>query len=260
MRAGFVPALALSSAFNLQFAASQATTPATDQNPVIRSRAGEVLLDLVVRDKHHHLVNDLTPADVEVYEDGVRQDIKHFQLAEGAEELQAERKDVQAKTIEKGSQSASPVPQETLKQLNFVSIVFAPTAPLNREFAREAVLDFLKSDTLPNTYVTIYSMGNTLQLVQPYTADKDTLMAAVNKVSKGISSKTDSDASTSVASSAISTTLGNAPVPGPAAGSITDPMLQEFSGAIGTVLLGREIPLHTMLQLRLAPHWRRRLC
>ena len=77
-------------------------------------------------------------------------------------------------------------------------------------------------------------MGNTLQLVQPYTADKDTLTAAVNRVSKGISSKTSSDVSTSVASSAIATTLGNAPVPSESAGSITDPMLGQFSGAIGT--------------------------
>ena len=232
MRARFISALALSVAFNLQLAAGQATASASDQNPVIRSRAGEVLLDMVVRDKHHRLVNDLALGDVEIYEDGVLQEIKHFQLAQGAEELQSERKDV-AKTAEKGSQSVSPAHQETLKQLNFVSIVFAPTAPLNREFAREAVLDFLKSDTLPNTYVTIYSMGNTLQLVQPYTADKDTLMAAVNKVSKGISSKTGSDASTAVASSAIATTLGNAPVPSESAGSTTDPMLGEFSGAIG---------------------------
>ena len=151
MPARFVPALALSVVFSLQFAAGQAKAPASDQNPVIRSRAGEVLLDMVVRDKHHRLANDLAPADVEIYEDGVRQEIKHFQLTQGAEELKTERNDMQARAEEKGSQSASPVPQETLKQLNFVSIVFAPTAPLNREFAREAVLDFLTSDTLPNT-------------------------------------------------------------------------------------------------------------
>src|SRR5690348_12592805 len=114
MRARFIPALVLSIAFNLQVAAGQATAPASDPNPVIRSRAGEVLLDMVVRDKHHRLVNELTLADVEIYEDGVRQEIKHFQLVQGAEELQSERNDAQATAMEKGSQSESPTPKETL--------------------------------------------------------------------------------------------------------------------------------------------------
>jgi hypothetical protein len=37
-----------------------------------------VLLDLVVRDGKQRLIKNLTPADIEVYEDGVRQEIKSF--------------------------------------------------------------------------------------------------------------------------------------------------------------------------------------
>src|SRR5260370_14958730 len=40
----------------------------------------EVLLDAVVKDKKGHLVKDLQASDFEVYEDGVRQDIKSFRL------------------------------------------------------------------------------------------------------------------------------------------------------------------------------------
>ena len=57
-----------------------------DQLTTIRATAGEVLLDMVVRDKHHKLVTDLRAEDVEVYEDGVRQDVKHFRLVEGGED------------------------------------------------------------------------------------------------------------------------------------------------------------------------------
>src|SRR6185369_13484252 len=69
---------------------AQNSSPA-DQLATIRATAGEVLLDMVVRDKHHKLVTDLRAEDVEVYEDGVRQDVKHFRLVEGGEELQSER-------------------------------------------------------------------------------------------------------------------------------------------------------------------------
>ena len=40
-----------------------------------------------------------------------------------------------------------------MRQVNFVSVVLAQIAPLNLEFARRAVREFLKSDNLPNTYV-----------------------------------------------------------------------------------------------------------
>jgi VWFA-related protein len=228
-----------SSAPGVQSASAAKTAPApTDQVPVIRATSGEVLLDMVVRDKHRHIVTDLSPSDVEVYEDGVRQDIKSFRLVQGAEELQTEQKNAQAKSAPNGgATAAAPASQTKLPQLNFVSIVFAPTAPLNREFAREAVLDFLKSDSLPNTFVTIYALGYRLNLVQPYTADKNVLTAAVNKVSKGLFTTSNPNASAGIASNAIATTLGTAATSTSSTQATTsapDPMLGQFSGAIAT--------------------------
>src|ERR1035441_6807720 len=59
-------------------AAPQNTTPSPDV--VIRSSVREVLLDVVVRDAHGHLINNLKPGEVTVYEDGVRQDVRSFRL------------------------------------------------------------------------------------------------------------------------------------------------------------------------------------
>ena len=213
--------------------ASQSAPASTDQVPIIRATAGEVLLDMVVRDKHHKLVNDLQPGDVQVFEDGVRQDIKGFRLVSGGEQLQSERGDV---TAAKSGDPTAPAPKK-LRELNFVSIVFAPTAPLNREFAREAVMEFLKSDSLPNTFITIYSMANRLTLVQPYTTNKSLLTAAVDKVSKTLSVKGGSEIGTALSSSAITTTLSNAATAGANTTPPTtnpDPMMGQFSGAVAT--------------------------
>ena len=73
-----------------------------------------------------------------------------------------------------------------MRQANFVSVVFADIAPLNLEFARRAVLEFLKNDNLPNTFVTLYRFNRTLQVMQPYTADKVLLAKAVDDSTKGL--------------------------------------------------------------------------
>ncbi len=160
------------------------TTPAVnDQTPTIRTTTREVVLDVVVRDKHHHAVSDLRPDEIQVFEDGVQQKIRAFRNVQGVEQLQTEQK------LAKSSPApdAPRKPAAALRELNFVSIVLAQIAPLDRQFARDAVLEFLKSDTLPNTYVTIYRLDPALHVVQPYTADKATLIRSANAAAMGVS-------------------------------------------------------------------------
>src|SRR5579863_4957816 len=59
------------------FGVSSQTQPTQPQDrPVIRTTTREVVLDLVVRDKHHHAVTDLRPEEIEVFEDGVKQNVR----------------------------------------------------------------------------------------------------------------------------------------------------------------------------------------
>ena len=61
-----------------------AAAPAT--GPTIRVTTTEVALDLAVRDKKGRQVKNLKPGDVEIYEDGVRQQVLSFRLVPGREE------------------------------------------------------------------------------------------------------------------------------------------------------------------------------
>ena len=54
--------------------------PQAESGPTIHATVNEVALDLVVRDKKGRLVKNLKPGDVEIYEDGVRQDIRSLRL------------------------------------------------------------------------------------------------------------------------------------------------------------------------------------
>lgn len=166
-------------ALGCQTVVAQSPSAASPQTPMIRSTRREVLVDLIVRDKHHRLITNLRPEEVEVYEDGVRQKVNAFRNVAGAEQLETERN--QQKTVQpsEASVTAGVNPVAALRQINFVAIVLADIAPLNLQFARDAVDEFLKSDNLPNTYVSIYRQNRTLSVVQYYTSDKDILAKAV---------------------------------------------------------------------------------
>src|SRR5262249_36093271 len=96
----------------------------------------------------------------------------------GAEQLDTERSQQKAALDTSVSTAVNPV--AALRQVNFVAIVLADIAPLNLQFAHDAVQEFLKSDNLPNTYISIYRLNRTLKVMQYYTADKEILGKAVN--------------------------------------------------------------------------------
>jgi VWFA-related protein len=181
-------------------------TPASEKPPTIRTTTREVILDVIVRDKHHHAIADLRPEEIEVFEDGVKQKINAFRNVQGVEQLQTEQAlaksslPVPSSGAPEKSSAAPGKPATTLREVNFVSIVFAQIAPLNLEFAREAVQEFLKSGNLPNTYVTIYRLDRTLELVQPYTADKTLLTKAVDAAARGVNTGGGPGSAVSVAS------------------------------------------------------------
>ena len=182
--------------------------PTADANrPVIHTTTREVLLDMVVRDKHHHPVTDLRPEEVQVYEDGVRQNVRVFRSIQGTEQMETERSSAGGpKAQDPGRRSDDhPHSLNSMRQVNFVSIVFAEIAPLNLEFARQAVLEFLKGDNLPNTYVTIYRLDRTMKVMQTYTSDKDSLAKAVDLATKGLRGGDALNVNSTVASSAIAT-------------------------------------------------------
>ena len=165
---------------NLLGAQSPSPSDAVKQTTVIRATRREVLVDVVVRDKHHRLITDLRPEEVKVYEDGVQQNINVFRGVQGTEQLETERSNAREASALSANASASTRPVTSLRQLNFVAIVFADIAPLNLEFARTAVLEFLKSDNLPNTYVSVYRLNRNLKVVQMYTESKEMLTKAVD--------------------------------------------------------------------------------
>ena len=82
---------------SLLFLAATAVIPGLAQDaalppvaPTIRVTTTEVALDLVVRDKKGRQVKNVKPGDVEIYEDGVRQQLLSFRMVPVREQARRE--------------------------------------------------------------------------------------------------------------------------------------------------------------------------
>ena len=147
--------------------AQDAAPPAP--GPTIRVTTTEVALDLFVRDKKGRQVKNLKPADVEIYEDGVRQQVLSFRLVPGREEQRRE-----------ASGQATPGPAVgaslPLREVNTVCIVFHNIDPVTRPHAVEIVKEFIKNDLPPETYIGIFNLNETLIPVHEFTKDREELL------------------------------------------------------------------------------------
>lgn len=129
--------------------------------PTIRVTATEVLLDISVRDKHGRLVKNLKPSEVEIYEDGVRQKVLSFRLAE---QRRGEQRPAEARTA------------RSLRAVHPVCVIFHNLSPVARKRAVEAVQEFLKSEFPPETYVGLFVLDDRLKPVHPFTKDREELL------------------------------------------------------------------------------------
>src|SRR5580700_2026875 len=107
--------------------AQNATPPAPEST--IRVTTTEVALDLVVRDKKGRQVKNLKPGDVEIYEDGVRQQLLSFRAVPGREE---HRREAENQPKPGPAAASASVP---LREVNTVCIVFHNIDPIMRPHA-----------------------------------------------------------------------------------------------------------------------------
>jgi len=163
-----LPVCAIS--FLAGLAAAQ-TAQTVEPGPTIRATTTEVMLDVVVVDKHGKNVKNLKQGDLEVYEDGVKQPIASFRLA-GVHESQTQQS-AAATTAPGTSQTSRP-----LRAVNLICIVFHNIDPTSRLTATQAVQEFLKNDVPPDTYIGMFLLADRLIPILAFTTDRDKVTQA----------------------------------------------------------------------------------
>src|SRR5690242_5402360 len=99
-------------------------TPLQEEDKIVVG-TNEVLLDAIVRDKKGRVVKDLQPSDFEIYEDGVRQDIKSFRFAkEGSSTTISTTSSEPSANPSTSTNSGSRKPFLNVSRIGAVAIVF----------------------------------------------------------------------------------------------------------------------------------------
>jgi VWFA-related protein len=143
--------------------------------PTFRVDTGVVMLDVVVRDKKGRLVRDLRPEEVQVFEDGVKQEVTGFRFVETGRE---------AAPAAAGAPVPAPARPEA-RQISLVTLLFDQLGPEPRLIARKAAIDFLESDHRPDLWISVFLINRRMQLLQQFTQDRDEVRLAVERATGG---------------------------------------------------------------------------
>ena len=151
-------------------AAPQTSTPTPAQPPAYKATGEEVLLDVVVRDKKGRFVNDLKPENFEVFDNGEKRAIKSLRLVEGSEAVTSA-----------GARSQL----DPLRQIRLLTLIFEGLDQDGRRLSRDAGMSLLKSELGPNVYMSIMVIDHKLEVIQPFTNDRDLLKKAIARATGG---------------------------------------------------------------------------
>jgi VWFA-related protein len=145
----------------------------------IQVRRDEVMVDVIVTDRNGKPVVDLTAADFEVFEDGVRQQVLSFSSEKSTgltwrDAGQAPPEQGQSRPLK-------------LRNAHLISMVFdaATTSRERMPLVRAAALDFLTTSLGPEDFVAVFGIGFGLQILQPFTQDQAALKKAVEVATSG---------------------------------------------------------------------------
>lgn len=175
MREGPTTRLIAAALLSAWLLGAQQRPPQSAEEPLIRAGAQEVLLDIVVRDRRGRIVRDLKPEEVEVYDQGVRRDLRAFRLISGGT--------VSGEPVR--NTPASPTAAAALalydpqREPRLVSLVFEGLDTESRRLMRRACEQLLAEDLGPNVHLAVFMIDPRLRVLQPYTLNREKARAAV---------------------------------------------------------------------------------
>jgi VWFA-related protein len=168
------------------------------QDATFKSDTKLVIVDLTVRDKSGRPITNLTKNDVELLEDGVRQEIRVFELQKlGGEPLAPiSFGNTAPKTLEvrpaittpaKPTVAAPAAGPIRYQDRRLLCMFFDMTSmqPPDQLRAQEAAIKFLQSQMTSSDLVEIMTYTTAIKVVQEWTDDRETLITQLKKLTIG---------------------------------------------------------------------------
>ena len=150
---------------------------------VVRVKSNLVNIDVIVKDKKGKYVADLKAEDFTVVENGVAQKIEFFDAPLSRTDARSPNAAAPAATTTTTPPSAAP--------RNYVALVLdsQTTDITNMKQVREGTVKYVREQITDNDVVALLSVTNGLQMLQPFTQDKNKLIAALENSDVNATSK-----------------------------------------------------------------------
>jgi VWFA-related protein len=169
---------------------------------VLKENAELVLTNVVPRDaKTGEIIRDLKQSDFRVFEDGKEQKISSFdyQSVEMATPLSETTVSGLATSVTAGTKAVVVNKEEELRNHRLIVMFFDLTSmqPEDLDRAIESAQEYVRTKMQPADLVALVSLGDSLNVDQDFTADKDALIREVatydDTLAAGFSSSDDSE-------------------------------------------------------------------
>lgn len=156
---------------------TQTKKPVDDD--IIKTSSNLVSVDVMVKDKKGKVVGDLKAEDFSVTENGVKQDISFFDATLITGPVSADPSTT-PRTTE--SPATTPATTPTLPR-NVVALVLdgQTTEATNLKRVRDGISHYVKNRITNNDSVALFQIAGGLQLLQPFTQDKEKLLSAIER-------------------------------------------------------------------------------
>ena len=141
----------------------------------------EVPFDVVVRDKKGRPVKDLTAAEFEVYEDGVKQEISSFRFVSSTPVEDKAPESTETKQNSNTVVAADKPVDRSEPSVNAVALVFDRLSPESRLRARDAALSYLGESVKKSELVGVFLTDLSVVVLQPFTTDTQQVKAGIEK-------------------------------------------------------------------------------
>jgi VWFA-related protein len=187
--------------------AQQSQTPSPPA-PILKAAAEEVLLDVVVRDKKGHRVDNLKPEDFQIFDNGEPKKITSFRLVQGGEAI---------------GTSGTRTQLDPLRQVRLVTMIFQCGDTNSRRLAHDAAFDLLKGELPQNVYMAIMTIDFKIEVLQAFTNDTALIRKAIDRATR--SDVTDFSKDTEMVRTQLERVVGPSGGSGLPPGAIMDQMV-----------------------------------
>ena len=172
--------------FSVALVHAQTPPPAPAQaTPEFRTGTAVVLLDVIARDKKGRPVRDLKREELQVLENDQRCEIRSFRLVESEATLEPGAAAVPAPVAPVEPAAVGARAGGLRAPFNLVTLVFDRMNLEDYRLAEKAARDFVEKGMDARTQAAVFTIGTRLGLLQPFTAEKEPLFAAIALATSG---------------------------------------------------------------------------